>query len=300
MQKGGTSNHAHSSSASDGGGLGSSTLVNTDNLIQILAYRRPVVQFTSISTVTVENNTGTASQTAIIFPDWDYRTDSTAGHRIFDITRNAVLSGASQSGLRTSLSEAVNTWYALYAVKVTDNTTDFVIVGDTTLPIQANVATLNSNFGTNGWVYLGMIRNGDNSGITGDILDFTQTGNTTLFKNTAAALCMGTVLATATNTNTQYTYSAGTGATGVPNHLTSLLICAYNGVETGSMHVADVGGTRIYSRVHQAGLAEVVRIVMPAAEGTSITNTAGGSVQKFIFMAGFFDAVLAEGINPLV
>lgn len=154
-----------------------------------LSYRRPVMLWIDGNTIDSENNTGIANQTTIIFPDGDTRsvienTGVTTKYRRFIITNTAnFTSGTESGGLRSGLSRTANTWYALYAIKSQINTANFVLVGDTTFPTQANFATLNSTYGTNSWVYLGPIANGDNSASTNTILSFDHIGNKIHFTN---------------------------------------------------------------------------------------------------------------------
>lgn len=155
----------------------------------ITSYRRPNLTHQSITTVDVEPNTGTSNQTKIIFPDGNVRTvtedtSSTNKYRRFDITATAQFtSGTEDSGLRSGISETTNTWYAIYAVKSLIDSTKFVLVGDTTLPTSSNVSTLDGRYGSNSWVYLGTIRNGDNVSATGDIIKFKHVGNACFFSN---------------------------------------------------------------------------------------------------------------------
>jgi hypothetical protein len=117
--------------------------------------------------------------------------------------------------LRPTYSRTANIWYSIYAVKVQDNSTDFVIVGDSATPTQANYSALNTAYGTNGWVYLGYIRNGDNSGATNSILKFYQSGAVTYFGNTATGNSndgSGIRFATTASAGT-LTYSASVGFT---------------------------------------------------------------------------------------
>jgi hypothetical protein len=217
-------------------------------------YRRPGLKYISDSAVDVENNTGTSNQTTIVFPDGSVRSvteDTSSAHkyRRLLITADAEFTtGTEDSGLRAALTEATNTWYAIYAVKSAINASNFVLVGDTTTPIQANYSTLNSAYGANGWVYLGMIRNGDGANTSGDILQFVQAGNTTLFYNncdtvTAGADAFGVRLA---NTNSAasltWTYASGTGAAQIPSHI-SLGYFTGNALEVGSSgdHIVSFG-----------------------------------------------------------
>lgn len=265
-------------------------------------YRRPTLSFASVTVVNMETGiNGTSGQAQILFPDGTLRTDSTATRINFDITRNCALSGTAQSGLRATLSEAANTWYAIYAVKTSDNSSNFVAVGDTVLPIQANFATLNSNFGTNSWVYLGLIRNGDNSGATSDILTFIQNGNMTVFRNAVTAVSAGTngqgiVFANATsNTTVVYTYAAGTGTTSIPNNVSIAKILG--NVNPGSTAQASIVGAGF-----EAAQYTNTSIIMPVWMNVlnSITLNGPASSNFNIYFAGFIDSVLGVGANPIL
>lgn len=266
-------------------------------------YRRPNLRFASITTVSVEQGLdGTSGDVPILFPDGTVRTETSTTRTTFNITRNAVLltSGA-QSGLRTSLSEATNTWYALYAAKVTDSSTLWCTVGDTTLPTQANYATLNSRYGTSGWVYLGLIRNGNNSGATGDICDFQQCGAYTTFNNSASGTqgtCMGITLANASSTSITYSYTAGTGTTDIPSNISHALYqCLTGGPTAGnSVTLTDSSATITYF----SGLAARIsgQVLVSASLGAKIT--AGSGVGMDLYLAGFLDGVLGTGSNTII
>lgn len=157
-----------------------------------VGYRRPVLQWNDADTVNVEAQGGAANQTRILFPDGSARTvtedlASTQKYRQFDVTKTAEFTtGTESGGLRSGLSPANNAWYSLYAVKSQINPANFVIVGDTTPPVTANVATLNSRYGTAGWLYLGSIYR-TNAGLGGFdpvICDFVQTGSKFEFRPT--------------------------------------------------------------------------------------------------------------------
>lgn len=272
------------------------------------AWRRPNLVFATVSTVTVEAGlNGTASSIPVLFPDGTMRTETTSTRTTFDITRNAVLvtSGA-QSGLTGATTEAANTWYALYACKVTDSTTLWVTVGSTVLPIQANFATLNTAYGTSGWVYLGMIRNGDNDGATSDILNFTQCGNVTVFNNagtgggsgiTAAGINFAT---TASATTLSYTYSAGTATTSVPNNLTQVIWSGTLSAAAAIVLVILDGsiGTKLFQGDYASGHKGIIRVLHKAAGNLSLTVGSAGPLD--IYFSGFTDGVLGVGSNPLL
>ena len=269
-------------------------------------WRRPVLTYVSATTVTIETgNQGTVGSATINFPDGTQRSDSTASHLVFDITRNASFTGTVQSGLRTSLSEATNTWYAMYAVKSQLNTTDFVAVGDTVLPLAANFATLNSNFGTSSWVYLGLIRNGDNSGATGDILAFSQCGNRTSFRNTCAAVSSGIgatgtfLVNTASGSSVTYSYAAGTGTANMPQNIAL-------GVYTGSVTLDATARHTTWSAGGIKGSITVAAsslfsLSFEGAAGINIVGSNGAGASSWdIYLSGFEDVVLGTGSNPLL
>lgn len=172
----------------------------------LLGYQVPNLTYVSATEASIETGlNGTSGAAYIIFPDGSARTDSTSTHIVFDDTRNAVLSGVAQSGLDTGTVSA-DTWYAIYAVKVTDSATAFVLVGTLNLPLQTNKAALDAAFGANGYVYRGTIR----VNATPDIIPFDYCNSKCRFKELEG---MRLLSATGTYTNTR-----GTGATDIPNH----------------------------------------------------------------------------------
>ena len=184
------------------------------------------------------------------------------------------------------------------------NTANFILVGDTALPLQANFSTLNTRYGTDSWIYLGLIRNGDNSATTGDILEFDQTGNKTLFKNVVTGNeqdGQGIRLATtASATSLAYTYASGTGTTQIPDNAT---IAIYQGVAGA---VADAIIFRADGLARYYVLAPVDhgfmwRVMISADEGLDVAEFAGtGAVAMDIYIAGYIDNVLGVSFNPLL
>lgn len=281
-------------------------VVRKDYVDHYSTWRRPVLQFGSVTTVAVESGLdGTSGDIPILFPDGTTRTETSTTRTTFNITRNAVLvtSGA-QSGLTGATSEATNTWYALYAVKVTDSSTLWVTVGSTVLPLQANFATLNTAYGTNGWVYLGLIRNGDVSGSTSDILNFSQSGNETVFRNqtTGQVHTASGVREASTGgaTSVTWTYASGTGSTSLPANISIVFVywaVAANAAATYNLQ--DAGG----NINHASGATTAVNTTsgftaIPALEGLKIAT--GSSMAQEIYLVGFVDGVLGVGSNPIL
>lgn len=268
-------------------------------------WRRPVLKFGSITTIAIESGLdGTSGNVPMLFPDGSMRTETSTTRTTFNITRNAVLvtSGA-QSGLTGATSEANNTWYALYAVKVTDSSTLWVTVGSTVLPLQANYATLNTAYGTNGWVYLGVIRNGDQFSVLADLLDFTMAGNLTFFKNTAggnvisyAGMALG---GSAGATSTTWTTSRGTAGGAIPNNISHVCVYWARAADGTSLYtIRDSSNTRAYGTGNNSTSRLAGQVWVSADEGLLLATV--GSVALDMSLTGFVDGVLGVGSLPLL
>lgn len=256
-------------------------------------YRRPNLAFGGVTVVGLDvfKTDGVNNYAQILFPDGDYRTETNTTRRTFNITRNAVLTNSgAQSGLRASLSEVTNQWYAIYAVKISDNPSGFVAVGDTTLPYYTSFPTLDTAYGANNWVYLGMIRNGDNSGVSGDILNFVQVGNRTIFKNVANGNFTGTGIRLATTTSASsltYTYSAGIGAAQIPDHI---LIALYSGnAGTNGTGIADSGSN---FNIHLQAAGNMFRSYIEISASSGLRVVCSTTSNQDIFLNGIVDPVL--------
>lgn len=270
----------------------------------LMKYRRPVLQYSSGTVVNMETGVnGTSGQAQILFPDGTLRTDSTATRINGDVSRVAALSGSWQSGLRTG-TVVNNTWYACYAVKTTDDTAKFVMVLDIVLPIQANYATLNSNFGTNGWVYLGMVRYGDQSGTANQIVAFTMSGNFTAFSDTITGNAFNVtgirMATTASGASLTYTYAAGTNGAVIPSHIAIGTFIATTSATAGII-VSDSSGGRHLSYVGSPTSLGAITIVpnIPLTLGLSQPASTGTPAMD-IFLVSFFDPILGNGSNPLL
>jgi hypothetical protein len=274
--------------------------------IQYLAnYRRPVLKFISVTTVDVEANTSTSNQTCILFPDErrcvTENTASTSVNRRFIITETASFSGTKNSGMAPGETEANNVWYAVYAVKTTDVTTDFVLAASTNTPVQASASRLDTLFGANSWVYLGMIRNGNKDSAPADIVSFVQVGAVTRFNGNAAAVntVSGIVLSSATATSNSYTYTSGFSDQQIPSHLGIVIYgCNANGAASNSSSCTDSTASRTYMKSDNANATYVTYFTGVASEGVRVANSAGAAVVMGTFLGGFFDGVLGVGSNP--
>ncbi len=269
------------------------------------AYRRPNLVYVSGTTATIETGVnGTSGSVSILFPDGSVRTDTTASHIVLDVTRNAALSGSAQSGLRTGSVAA--SWYAVYAVKVTDTSTTFVAVADVVAPIQANFATLNTNFGASSWVYLGTIRYSDLSGATTAIPSFVQCGNRTIFTNvvnvSVSTPSFGIRFAdTGGATSLTFSVSSGMSSTNVPNHFSFVMWrCQGDASAATKMTISDSGGTNIFQVIPNPTQPSCTVVEVGATQGIKLVNTGAPSIAYDIIMAGFVDNVLGVGSNPII
>lgn len=277
------------------------------------AWRRPYLNFVSATTVDVEANTGTANQTKILFPDGNARsvtedTASSTKYRRFDITATAEFtSGTEESGLRSGLSEANNTFYAIYAVKSLINTSNFVLAGDTTYPIQANFSTLNSRYGTNSWVYLGLVVNGNNSQLASSLMQIVQNGNFFRVVGSASTVSVmaakGLLLATQGTpaASLSYGYSSGTALPALPSFLTVGLMAVNQSANAGGIRVQNSDAN---ADVIAVGLGTSINghvsFICALSDGVKVLSGDGGNETYDIFLEGWWDPVLGVGSNPLI
>lgn len=275
-------------------------------LSTLVKYRRPTLVWSSITQVNVDD-VMTTNQVDILFPDGEYRSETSSTLYNFVITRNAVLTGSKQSGLRTGLSEATNTWYAIYAVKAQDST-GIVAVGDTTLPRRANISTLNTAYGTNSWIYLGVIANGNNSNATGDIFKFSQSGSTTrldraLTTGNVASMTGIRLASTASATTLTWTYAAGGSISSaeIPNSISvGHFQVAHAGRSGVSLETFDSSQNKYYNSITTGNAITIYQFQASTADGI---RTRGSTVQADpmdINLVGFIDDALGVGPNPLV
>lgn len=276
-------------------------------------YQRPNLEphvLSPTTAVTVAQNTTTTNQTTIVFPDGNIRSvteDPTAAskYRTFSITAIAEFtSGTEESGLRSGVVETNNNWYAIYAVKSLIDSTKFILAGDTTVPIATNISTLNTRYGTNSWVYLGTIRNGDQASANGDILQFYQSGPFTYFLNSFTT-GLGNVIpglrlaVNASATSLAWSYTAGTSGVQVPNNILTGMVSFTRSTPASvrDFIVTDTATTGVHLRREIDG-GIVKTLPMNLSNGITLASSAV-AVSLDIGLAGFFDSALGFP-SPLV
>lgn len=151
------------------------------SVLQALSsYRKPVLEWSSSTAVTLQNNSATTDQTVIYFPTFIAAVTEAAPSKFrfasISVEANGygtAHTGAAKGGRKVGLALTTNTWYYVYAAKVrsgtdfSSSTAKFVIVFDNVAPLAANGATLDTSYGNGNWVYLGLVRYGFGAAGTG-------------------------------------------------------------------------------------------------------------------------------------
>lgn len=210
--------------------------------VNFLNYRKPSLLWISASTVTLQSNVGISSTTKIVFPDGNARTvtenvyGAVSRFRNFDISQTAVFkngcaANAERTGLTTGVTQGTSNWFTLYAVKsqCTGGSGNYVVVGSTWDFVDSEYTLLNSTFGTNGYVYLGKIRNGNNTTLAPNgIVQFEMNGAHTHFSGMAtygsggqAAKAFGVILSSTTS-DPRWKYAVGLGTASVPDTISQV------------------------------------------------------------------------------
>lgn len=268
-------------------------------------YKRPALQYVGSTLLIVENNTSTSNQTCVIFPDTEQRCVTNAsGSRQADITAVGNFTSGDVSGMAPGETRASFTWYAVYAVKSQNVNTLFDLMITTNTYSQANMARLNTLFGSNAWAYLGLIRLGDwNGGTTNQLVSFVQTGDATIFNNDInGGNFQGVVMSsvTAGTGNLTYTYSAGTTQAQIPSSVTQVTWLAATATTTAT-------GTRTKSILRQSGsnnsllgihfyqqsAATAEQIVADPTQGVVIQASSGTDTSQIIIIK-FWDSALGS------
>jgi hypothetical protein len=285
-----------------------STITSTITAVSgVTYYRRPNLQWISVTTVDAEVNVGTATQTCVYFRDGPRcvteNTASTSQYRRFIITESAALSGTHNSGLRSGYVETGNTWYSLYYVKTTD-ANKFVIVGDTVTPTQSNFAALNTAYGTDGWVYAGLIGNGSDGDTTTDILAFDcDAGWCQFFNNnnggSGGIATPGIRFAdTSGATSLSYTMVRGFGNAEVPDQISFVQWTAELAAVASTHVVDDSAGTRIYVTQTSNSNAQLYTVKIRASESIRLRAGNAGSIAMDLLLSGFQDKALGYSLVP--
>lgn len=291
----------------DSGDLGNLNGNDADLVDFIPFHSRASLEYRSATEVIWKQNGTDLANANILFPDGSrgIGANNPIGDNFFDITKVADWtdgdSNNHKGGLRPGLSEASNTWYALFSIKTVAS--GVVLVGDTTLPIRANVNALNTRYGQNRWVYHGLIRNGDNGSTPSDILDFIMTGRNTFFRNLTTGTThldgIGIIMADGTATSLTLAYSAGTGATDIPDNIKFGIFSFASEFDTVN-EAYDSGQNHLILASGIPGAAAPWRdqCLVSVQDGVKLLGAA--SKDRNIFLNGFQDNVLGLGYEALI
>lgn len=267
------------------------------------SYKRPGLIYKNSTTVSVEENTGTANESKTFQKD---------GSALFangllrecDLTKTADFSsGSPRGGLYTSYTLTANRWYYIWAVKCTDASQEgnFVLVAEELGPFFLNTGTLLTRYGQFGHYYLGLIRYGDSLSAPTDILDFKMSGGLTMFKNSITGNSgrgsVGIQLATGIVTpiaGVTYTHAVGRGDLEIPENVDGALYMSSFVNNNGQINVRDSGGVLYLARTN-GGYQNIHDV--PASFGL---NAVSPTRALDIYLAGFRDAFFRPDHNKFI
>lgn len=253
----------------------------TYGLQYLLQYQKPVLVYVNSTDIKVEQNTATANKTLIVFPAGPISVveDVSATHKFRMLKTSATANGygsthtgAADSGMRTGLTLAANTWYFVYAVVVRygdDAGNNFILVGDDTNPTPANWATLDTRYGAGFWVYLGMFRRGHGGAQTTTVIPFVQDhqGWLTFTGRAAADNFFGIRVASTTISSTSLTtiasFSAADSGNAAPANVS---------VIKGTYRPVGDGDSVFHGRVCLTDSSDLLLWNMPSF-GTNLSDT---------------------------
>ena len=126
-------------------------------------YQKPVLEWVNSQTIKLEYN-GSNSTSFLLFPDGIIREQSASNNLYFKISNSGFFSNDNGCAIAGMIGGTASndTWVAIYGAAI-GSANMFTLIGNYNLPNQTSVLTVESTFGgTSNWVYLGLIRYGDN------------------------------------------------------------------------------------------------------------------------------------------
>ena len=224
----------------------------------------------------------------------------------------ASLTGTVQGGVNVGTT-TINTSYEGYCVKSQANSTDFVFVVSTTVPIVSNISKLNTAFGTNGWIALGLWRVGDNQTggeqrTSGSFLTGYQSGACTYFSNGRSWTTLSPVpgyeimFSSGAAIQAVWNYSPGMSGFTVPQNVTfaSVHIAAQDiqefqlisadGNQTPYMLVPSTGNSNTQITVDHVAIKKGLKMTKVYAAGNYGSDTT---------IQGFCDDAISQGMTML-
>lgn len=268
------------------------------------AYQKPVLVWQATDSVSVENNTTIANETLIMFPTGPIAVTENIGstHKFRKLLTTATANGydsahtgAADSGIRSGLALAANTWYYTYAVRVrygSDAGNNFILVLDDTSPVQANEATLNTRYGTSEWVYLGCVRRGYGASSTSTTaickFQMTHQGWTVVYANDTNDLAGIEIyranITSAAGDATAWTLAIGNSGTSVPAVIDSIQV---------GWSLADDDDATIHGHAYWTDASSNKCMILPQQQNAFSTD--GGYTWKMPVVSGHLIVVGTSG-----
>lgn len=288
--------------------INTSVGLQTVQLMWLLSrYRKPKLVYQDNDIFTIESNSTTDNETLVMMRDRLCKIiDRTCSLAVDANGETSGDTGAAVSGRAAAIARTADRWYYIYAVRVQygddANGSNAILVAHTTSPEVANIATLNTAFGTGEWVYMGLIRNGWNIVASDNIIvpfindengymRFTQT----LTTNEP----IGVQLASDNDTdNLEYDLTFGNAADNtIPAVATRVIFGGWresHGFELHYRAIASLENHMIVTGTHHieslSTLSPVVYMEVPALTGYRVVVVIGNvQTNKRITLAGLVD-----------
>lgn len=270
-------------------------------------YRKPRLVYSTDDIFTIEENGPTSSTSYVMGPSYMWKIiDRTCSLAVDANGETSGDTGAAVSGRAAAIARTADRWYFIYAVEVQygddDNDFNAILVAHTTSPVAANIATLNTAFGTGKWVYMGCIRNGYNyTSNDNKICKFVQDecGYTRFYGGEGTNYPLGVVLASDNDTdNLVYTVAIGNdGDTKLPEVATRVIFGGHRESHGFEMYYEEAASnennmitTGCYHVSELSELVPVIYMEVPLLSGYEVHIIMGNvQTQKRVTLAGFLD-----------
>lgn len=276
-------------------------------------YKKPVLVYESPTSVSIQNNSAEETETVIYFPETviavQENTGSSAKYRTSDITNTAngyqaVTTGAARGGRRSGVSLTTNAWYYVYAVELRSgsdydsNIGRFILVYDDTAPTVSNESALDGFYGSESWVYLGVIRYGFGAVGSNAVIPrfkYTNKGWCQFYEKGSTGMAGVNLVHSTSNSGNDpfYTVSISRVGNAIPEIIgTGQFNISRNNVS--DWWVKDVSGDIIWQGGWQTDVSSLphgFQLELPVEEYSFHHTTKGtSSVSKSITLTGFCDS----------
>lgn len=276
------------------------------DLMWLLArYRKPRLRYVDDNIFDIEPNAADGN-TYIMGRDRLWKVfDTTCSLAVDANGETAADAGTAVSGRAAGEARTDNTWRYVYAVEVQYGTQadgiQCILVAYSVSPESANLATINTKFGTGKWVYVGLIRNGWNIASNGaKIVPFIndECGYMRFTQTLTTNEPMGIQLATADSTSSlTYAVDISSDADGIPAVCTRVIFGGYReayGFElqysadaTSELHMITTGCEHV---TDLSTLTPVLYMEVPLLAGYTVYVRIGNvQTQQRITLAGVYD-----------